>query len=79
MIDSLKLGTLDVYIGYKFSMKSNASITQNIEVSQFALQVAQLTLASLLHGFDLETPFDETVDKCPSVFGLICIHVVVSV
>ncbi|KAK2648076.1 hypothetical protein Ddye_015565 [Dipteronia dyeriana] len=28
----------------------------------FGLQVAQLTLASLLHAFDLETPFDETVD-----------------
>ncbi|KAK1564920.1 hypothetical protein Q3G72_014716 [Acer saccharum] len=28
----------------------------------FALQVAQLTLASLFHGFDLETPFDEAVD-----------------
>ncbi|KAK3225156.1 hypothetical protein Dsin_005018 [Dipteronia sinensis] len=28
----------------------------------FALQVAQLTLASLFHGFDLENPFDEAVD-----------------
>ncbi|WRX30158.1 Cytochrome P450 - like 10 [Theobroma cacao] len=28
----------------------------------FALQVVQLTLANLLHGFDLATPFDEPVD-----------------
>ncbi|XP_021285065.1 cytochrome P450 CYP82D47-like [Herrania umbratica] len=28
----------------------------------FALQVVQLTLANLLHGFDIATPFDEPVD-----------------
>ncbi|XP_057986654.1 flavonoid-6-hydroxylase-like [Hevea brasiliensis] len=33
----------------------------------FVLQVLQLTLATLLHGFDIENPTSETLDKSESI------------
>ncbi|KAK4844119.1 hypothetical protein QYF36_016751 [Acer negundo] len=53
----------DFYVrGHNFEYMPFSSGRRICPGVSFGLQVAQLTLASLLHGFDLETPFDETVD-----------------